>query len=277
MSFFVIWLYLIFIRNRGEADLKIALVDDEQEYLDEMTKLVRDFCTQYRCQMETVPFLNGEAFLEAFENGGFSAVFMDIYMDGMDGVAAALKMRGIDSRCVLVFLTSSMDFMPDAFSCHAFEYIIKPFSPQRIFQVLTDILEVLPPLQKYIEVISDRKTVRIFLDEITSVITDAHYLDITLTGGETLHCRMTMPEFVELTGRDSRFLPVNRGITVNAEYILEFENNCCVMENGAKFPIRIRSRLKIEQAARDYHFGKIRERQAHFAGRTTSDGIRKGD
>lgn len=247
--------------------MKIALIDDEQEYLDEMAGLVSDFSMQHCCQIETVPFLNGEAFLEAFEDGGFSAVFMDIYMDGMDGVAAAMKMRGIDSRCVLVFLTSSTDFMPDAFSCHAFEYITKPFSPQRIFQVLTDILEVLPPPQKYIEVVSDRKTVRIFLDEITSVITDAHYLDIALTDGETLHCRMTMPEFVELTDGDSRFLLVNKGISVNAEYILEFENNCCVMENGAKIPIRVRGRLEIEQAARDYHFGKIRERQAHFARR----------
>ena len=247
--------------------MKIAFVDDEQKYLDEMTAIVRDFSTQYCCQVETVPFLDGETFLEAFGDGGFSAVFLDIYMDGMDGVAAALKMRGIDNKCVLVFLTSSTDFMPDAFSCHAFEYITKPFSRQRIFRILTDILEVIPPLQKYIEVTSSRKTVRIFLYEIASVVANAHYLDITLTDGQMLHCRMTMTEFAALTGGDSRFLPVNKGITVNAEYILEFENNCCVLENGAKFPIRIRDRLQIEQAARDYHFEKIRERQTHFAQR----------
>lgn len=253
--------------------MKIALVDDEQNYLDEMAGLVCDFGAQRHCHVETVPFLNAEGFFKAFGDSGFSAggcfdaVFMDIYMDGMDGVAAAMKMRGIDSRCVLVFLTSSKDFMPDAFSCHAFEYITKPFSPQRIFQVLTDILKVLPPLQKYIEIVSDRKTVQVFLYQITSVITDAHYLDIALTSGETLHCRMTMPEFVGLIDGDARFLPINKGILVNAEYILEFEDNCCVMENGAKFPIRIRERLKIEQAARDYHFRKIRERQTHFARR----------
>lgn len=257
--------------------MKIALVDDEQKYLDEMAELIHDFGKQHRCQIETVPFLNGEAFLKAFEDGGFAAVFMDIYMDGMDGVAAAIKMRGVDSRCVLVFLTSSMDFMPDAFSCHAFEYITKPFSRQRIFQVLTDMLEVIPPMQKYIEVTNDRKTVRLFLYEIASVVTDAHYLDISLTGGETLHCRMTMPEFVNLTGGDSRFLAVNKGIMVNAGCILEFTDNCCVLENGAKLPIRVRDRLKIEQAARDYNFRKIRERQAHFAGRPVPESIRKGD
>ena len=263
--------------------MKIALVDDEPKLLDEMAGLVCDFGAQRHCHVETVPFLNAEGFFEAFGDGGFSAggsfdaVFMDIYMDGMDGVAAAQKIRSMDSRCVLVFLTSSSDFMPDAFSCHAFEYIIKPFSPQRIFKVLGDILEMLPPLQKYIEVINGRKTIHVFLDEISSVITDAHYLDIALSGGETLHCRMTMPEFVMLTDGDSRFLAINKGIMVNADCILEFEDNCCVLENGTKLPIRVRDRLKIEQEARDYHFRKIRERQAHFAGHPVPEGIRKGD
>lgn len=88
---------------------------------------------------------------------------------------------------------------------------------------------------------------------------------------------MTMPEFVMLTDGDSRFLAVNKGIMVNAGCILEFTDNCCVLENGAKLPIRVRDRLKIEQAARDYNFRKIRERQAHFAGRPVPEIIRKGD
>lgn len=167
----------------GETNLKIALVDDEQNYLDEMAGLVCDFGTQRHCHMETVPFLNAEG----------------------------------------------------------------------------------------------RKTIQVFLDEISSVITDAHYLDIALSNGETLHCRMTMPEFVMLTDGDSRFLAINKGIMVNADCILEFTDNCCVLENGAKLPIRVRDRLKIEQAARDYNFRKIRKRPAHFAGRPVPEDIRKGD
>lgn len=231
-----------------------------------MAELIRIFGAQHHCQIETVPFLTGEAFLAAFEEGGFWAIFMDIYMDGMDGIATALKMRHADSRCILVFLTSSTDFMPDAFSCHAFEYITKPFSQQRIFKVLADILEMFPPLQKYIELTVSRKTVHIFLDEIVSVSTDAHYLDIGLADGKKMRCRMTMTEFVKLTDADPRFLPINKGIIVNADYILEFEDSCCVLETGTKFPIRMRDRLKIEQTARDYTFEKIRSRQRHRTG-----------
>ncbi|MCI8506321.1 MAG: response regulator transcription factor [Lachnospiraceae bacterium] len=243
--------------------MKIALVDDEQVCLDEMTTLCQEFGRKHCCQIETISFTGGEAFLEAFEVEQFSAVFMDIYMDGMDGIAAAANMRALDNQCILVFLTSSTDFMPEAFSCHAFEYITKPFSPERVSKVLTDILKVFPQAQKYLEVASGRKTVRLLFDKIAFVITDAHYLNIGLTDGTTLRSRMTMPEFMEQTGKDERFLLVNKGITVNADYILGFENNCCLLENGTQLPIRVRDRLKIEQAAHDYHFCKIRRLQRH--------------
>ncbi len=247
-----------------ELILKIAIVDDDPECLNEIAGLCMDFSAHSRCPAETVPFLNGRAFLDAFEAGSFSIVFMDIYMKGMDGISAALKLRSLDSSCLLIFLTSSREFMPDAFSCHAFEYITKPFSRQRIFGVLTDALKVLPLMPKYLELTEGRKTVRILPDKICSIVTDAHYLDITLTDGEKIRCRMTMSEFLEKTDFDTRFLSVNKGITVNADYIVTFENNCCILEGGARFPVRVRDRARIEQAAQDYIFEKIRRQHMHY-------------
>lgn len=247
--------------------MKIALIDDEQKCLDEINRLCGSFGEITGYPVETVPFGSGEAFLKALNDGSFDLVFMDIYMKGMDGVAAALELRRQDNGCLLVFLTSSMDFMPDAFSLHAFEYVTKPFSKERIFDVLTDAVKTLPQEQKYIELTADRKTVRVFLDKISSAVTDAHYLDITLTDGEKLRCRMTMPAFMEKTNGDARFILINRGIAVNAEHILEFEKGCCIMESGTKFSVRVRGSAKVEQMARDYHFENIRRRQTGFAGR----------
>jgi len=244
--------------------LTIALVDNDPECLYEMERLCHDFGKRCRCPIETFLFTSGEAFLEALKKNRFSVVFMDIYMEGMDGVRAALKMREQDNRCFLVFLTSSTDFMPDAFSCHAFEYIVKPFTPERISEVLTDVLKVFPTSQKYMEVVSGRKSVPILFDDIVSAVTDAHYLDIFLADGTRLRCRMTMPEFIVKAENDARFISVNKGILVNADYILDFEGNACLLDNGLRLPLRVRDRLRIEQAVHDYHFSKMRSQQAYF-------------
>lgn len=246
--------------------LKIALVDNDRECLCEMEQICRDFGSRFQCQIETASFHCGEAFLDALASEAFSVVFMDIYMDGMDGVAAASKMREQDSRCFLVFLTSSAEFMPNAFSCHAFDYITKPFHAERVIKVLTDIWKLLPPSQKYIELSVGRKTTRIFFDNIICAVTDAHYLDIALTSGNSLRCRMTLSEFIEKVGNDPRFISVNKGILANADHILDFEDNCCLLDNGKRLPLRVRDRLKIEQTVHDYHFKKMRDLQTHFGG-----------
>lgn len=241
--------------------MKIALVDDEQIYLDEMAKLCLKFGAENRLDIELSEYSDGDSFLRSEED--FSIVFMDIYMNGSDGVLTAQKLRERDSGCILIFLTSSTEHMPQAFSCHAFEYIVKPFSPHRVKEVLNDAVKISPLQTKFAEFYSERRTVRITLGNIVSAMTDAHYLEVVLSDKTSLRCRMTMGQFFEQTNKDERFILINKGIIVNADYIADFENNCCILENGARFPIRVRDRLNIEKAVRDYNFDKIRKRQRY--------------
>lgn len=239
--------------------LKIALVDDEQIYLDEMAGICREFAEENRIDIEIYEFSDGGGFLSSEKD--FSVVFMDIYMDGSDGVQTARKLRERDNGCILIFMTTSVEHMPDAFSCHAFEYIVKPLSPQRVKEVLNDAVRLLPTTDEYAELYCDKINIRVALSEIVYAVTDAHYLDVELADGTILRCRMTMGQFTEQT--DERFILVNQGVIVNADYITDFENNCCILENGARLPIRLRDRLQIEQAVRDYNFDKIRKKQRY--------------
>lgn len=241
--------------------LKIALVDDEKIYKDEMSVICREFAAENQFNIEIAEYCDGESFLNS--KADYSIVFMDIYMNGMDGILTAQKLRERGNNCLLIFMTSSGDHMPDAFSCHAFEYIVKPFSPQRVKKVLGDILKVIPSETEYTELYSDRKKFRVALENIVSAITDAHYLDVALADGTSIRCRMTTGQFLEQVNCDERFILINKGIVVNADYITDFENNCCILENGVRFPIRVRDCLKIEQAVRDYHFDKIRKKQRY--------------
>lgn len=242
--------------------MKIAFVDDEQIYLDEMTRICREFGAENDIDFAVYSFSDGESFTASLDTNTYSIVFMDIFMDGTDGVAAAKKLRKQDNGCILIFLTSCGERMPEAFSCHAFEYILKPIDDMRVKNVLTDALKLLPA-SRYIEVCSGRKTVRLLHSDIAYAVSDAHYLCIGLADGSELRCRMTAGEFTEQLEGDERFISVNKGITVNADYVTEFENSCCILESGARFPIRVRDRINIEQAVQDYNFGKIRSRQRH--------------
>ncbi len=243
--------------------MRIAIVDDEESCREELTRQLLAFGEERRRRLDPVPFPSAEAFFQALGQERFPMVFMDVFMEGMDGVAAAAKLRETDKRCLLIFLTSSEEFRPDALFVHAFEYIVKPFSPDRVAAVLEDALAVLQPEAEYIEVVSGRKTVPLPLEDILSAVTDAHYVDIALADGSAVRSRMTIQEFLALTRGDPRFITVNKGIVLNADRVVQTEGNCCVMENGARFPIRVRDRAQVERAVDNYRCSQIRGRQRY--------------
>lgn len=242
--------------------MKVAIVDDDKRYLDEMEALCREYGQKKDCPMEFFSFSGGKMFLDALANTRFSIVFLDIYMEDTDGITAAKALRETDPGCILIFLTSSREFMPEAFSCHAFDYISKPIDREQVERVLDDARKILPTSHKYIDLVHDRKTRRVYLRDIVFAVTDAHYLEVVLSDGCTLRPRMTVTEFLQLTGNDSRFILANRGVILNAGHICSFGDGCCVMEGGVKLPLRVRDARRVEQAVMDHNFETIRRRQS---------------
>ena len=241
-------------------------MDDEKLFLGEMESLCQQYSKSRDLHIELSSFSGGNEFISAINATPppprrFSIVFLDVYMPDIDGVTVARSLREADPECLLVFLTSSPDFMPEAFSCHAFDYISKPISQERLEQVLDDAARLIPASYRYMELVSERKTHQVFLKDIVYAVTDGHYLNITLTDGTVMRQRMTAAEFLARTGEDDRFFLANRGIILNVGHIVSFEDGCCIMEGGAALPMRVKEARLVEQAVMNRSFETIRRRQ----------------
>ena len=186
---------------------------------------------------------------------------MDIYMQGMSGTETAAALRHQDSRCILIFLTTSMEHMPEAFACHAFEYIQKPFEPDRIRKVMEDVLRVMPPKARYLTFTSNRQTVRLLYEQFVSAVADDHYVRITDSSGNKYSTRMKFSDFADPLARDKRFLLINKGVLVNMDHITAFGEYGCRMSSGETLPVKVRDRANIEEAWLHYSFSAIRSGQ----------------
>mgnify|MGYP004577716819 FL=1 len=247
--------------------MRIAIVDDMAEESEKMETALKSLGKGLALELEIMCFSSGEAFLAAFESGSFDIVFMDIYMNGISGTETAARMREKDCRCILIFLTTSMEHMPEAFSCHAFEYIQKPFDIERLRKVFGDVLLVIPPKTRYIEFVSNRQTIRLMYDDFVSAVADDHYVSITDSSGRRYSTRMKFSDFTRSLAEDERFLLINKGVLVNMDNITAFEEYGCRMKNGELFPVKVRDRVNIEEKWLQYSFSAIRSGQK---GRRTS-------
>lgn len=79
---------------------------------------------------------NGEATLRLFEEFHPEVIFIDVEMPKMTGVECAKRIIDINPRTFIIFATAHNEFMNEAFELYAFDYIVKPFKIERIFQTL---------------------------------------------------------------------------------------------------------------------------------------------
>lgn len=222
--------------------MKIAVIDDEKPQADILYSICNAYFGGHKQNVQIDCFPDGMAFFNSFKENTYKIAFVDIFMEKMNGIAVAEKLREKDRDILIVFVTTSPDFMMQAFSVHAFHYITKPYKAEQIYKVLDDASSYVSDNSKYIEVMCDRRNTLISLKEIVSVESDAHYINIGVVSGLRYRTRMTIAEFLKLAGNDTRFIPVNRGIVLNADYIKDIEGSVCVTGNGERFPIKIREK-----------------------------------
>lgn len=84
--------------------MKIALVDDERIYLDEMQKLCLEFAAQHTIQPEIFRFSSSEDFLKSWQPGFYSIIFLDIFMKNGNGIETA---KSSVRETTILFLFSS--------------------------------------------------------------------------------------------------------------------------------------------------------------------------
>lgn len=234
--------------------MNIAIVEDTQVGIEILRNLLFEYASKNAVSMDVDTFTSAEDFLKDYRAYQYTIIFMDIFMDGIDGVQASEKVREVDSGSLIVFLTASASHMPQAFNVHAYDYIQKPVDPEHLFRVLDEIRSLqgkrsnIPQLS----FIAGRKEYSLNIPDVVSITVNGNYLDITDRNGQIYHPRMTFTAVCDQLAKEPRFLMLLRGVLVNMDYVTEFSDNFCRLEDGTTLPVNIKNSRKIEQIWSNY-------------------------
>ena len=84
--------------------IQIAIVEDEEIYVKQLTEYIRKYQTERGRSIKVTVFGDGEDITENY-SGGFDIILMDIQMRFMDGMTAAEKIRQMDQKVIIMFIT----------------------------------------------------------------------------------------------------------------------------------------------------------------------------
>ena len=232
--------------------LRIAIVDDLPQDAERLQQALTA-----EGQTNIIRYESGDALLSAISPEQLDALFLDICMEGTNGIDTARKLREQAPTLPIVFVTSSKEYVWQSFPVHPFDYLLKPFEQARIRQLLDDPLRILQHPEPEIEVRFARKLMRLPYSKVYYALAQNHFVRIMSDEGE---CRATgiFAQVEKELCADPRFLVCNRGIIINMSAVLRFENDCIQMLDGTQFPVRQKDKGRLFATFTQYQFRHMR-------------------
>ena len=124
--------------------LRVAVVDDEQYWLDNIGDNILKYSCNYEIEIVTEKFLSCENLLAQYlKNSKFDIIFLDIEFRNsenktMSGIDFGKKFRDIykDDNTAIVYITSYKEYAFDAIKIRPFNYLEKPVTFESISEVI---------------------------------------------------------------------------------------------------------------------------------------------
>lgn len=222
-------------------------VQAEREALKEMLTTYFFKCGE---EVNIWEYESGESMLADAEEGRLKidVLFLDICMKGMTGVEVARIIREKDCRAVLVFLSKTPDFVVESYEVGAAGYLLKPFSKEKLYQVLKRIFQF---NYKRRIVLKTRRQYRYpYIDDIKYIESNKHSVRIHLVDGTTVDATEKLGDLEERI-HEKCFLRCHQSYLINMDYIEDVKEDF-LLKSGEVVPIRVRERKKIIDAY--YHY-----------------------
>ena len=209
--------------------MNFAVCDDERTLRKELADRIRSYCPG----AAVMEFSSGGELLASA--GGFDIIFLDIGMDGLDGMQTARELRKNGCRAVIIFVTAFEDRVFDAFDVGAFNFLVKPVSDERFEEVLKKAIDSCTNAdtadkdERYITVKSGRVSTRLALSELMyAEVLDRKLTLHTVNGEFEYYGRLSKLE----NCTDDSFFRTHRAYLINLRYLEKYTSSEVTMENG---------------------------------------------
>lgn len=222
--------------------MKIAIVDDEKIIRKEMESFIQERISD--CSVDG--YDTGEELLLAEKK--YDIVFLDICMEGKNGIDIARSLRRNEQPPVLIFVTAIKDYVFEAFDVAAFHYLLKPVDPLKFGEVLERAIREVEKREKteVLFIKSGNRTVPLKKGGIL-------YVESRGKKAEIHTDRETIAMYASLNGLEAElgagFYRCHRGYLVNLGYVSEYHHDAILLTNGETIYM---AKEKYQEFVREY-------------------------
>lgn len=214
--------------------LQVAVCDDEAMECSDMAKKIKEIMEGMKIPCIIRQFQSGGELLHAPES--FDIIFLDIIMQELDGMKTAQLFREKSLDKILIFVSSSRQYVFEAYDVEAFQYLLKPVDGGKLKSVLQKAVRKTERCsQEFIIASRERQKTKLFLNdiyyfEIRGRVVEAH-------GTEGIFTYYEQIGELEDKLRDKGFFRCHKSYLIHLKYVDGYNRQEVILENGERIVI----------------------------------------
>ena len=218
----------------------IALCDDDKSYLELFLSYIRNYLAlQENCEGVAIDcYTSGEQLIEAYESGkSYDLIYLDIKMKNVSGFDAAKVIRQIDSKALIIFITSLKDYIFNSFEYRPFWFLIKPVYEDKFCYVLKQAMAQIHDIKnnRYSFYTRDYGLMSIEISKIMYLESILRKIILYTSNKQFTYYANLKEEEEKLTKYN--FTRIHKGYLVNMEYIQRINKSNIVLKNNVVLPL----------------------------------------
>lgn len=207
--------------------MNIAVVDDE--YI--IQEQIKDLVVKQKPNFTVDTYETGEKLLAAGRQ--YDVVFLDIQMEGRNGIDTARVLRKQQEDTAIIFITGIKEYVFEAFDVAAFHYLLKPLKDKKFKEVFERAVREAEKKnslkQKLFFVKTKNRSYTMDRDRVLYMENRGKKIEIHTTK-EVIKIYAAMHELERELGES--FYRCHRGYLVNMAHIAEYDSSSIRLDNG---------------------------------------------
>ena len=147
--------------------VRVAVCDDDPYILNQMREWLFRIADQMEMQIESDFYQDGSEILDGIKaDRPYHLIFMDVEMSEVDGLYAARRIREMDKRVLIVYISNHRDHAVDSFAAKPLTYLVKPLTWECFMDIFQQSYEEILKYRQDFVFATERKTIHLPIRDI---------------------------------------------------------------------------------------------------------------
>lgn len=227
--------------------INIAICDDDRQFTETMVQLLYQTAAEQNIQISCDTFFDGFSMVKAAteEQIYFDLIYLDVEMEDMDGIRAALALRDAELPVLIVYVSGHEEYLKELFCAQPYRFLSKPIEQAAFREVFRSACEQICKRSGYYSFFYKKARYRIPFNQITYFESNGRIITVHTAKTGNSSASPQQDQFYgkisdiekETASANGRFLRVHQSFLVNFDYIKMISFAALELLDGKKIPI----------------------------------------